>query len=386
VIVFPRLTPDHFGIIQVDRIPKCGPGPLNPKVSGPDFFECPVPRGFHPPVLFALNHIFPELEFASRDGSGAVLGFNSLWVNSLVKFADLGFRNPLQFSNFESKPFGHWDLSQSGWTQSFPVVPPCGVVRPGQIRDRSASRGGLLGGWLGALLGVPLVAAVVPSMADGRPRNRSEINAERRARYEKTSREIDRLVAEAHARLPRQLAQVVGAIYVRFSTWMQDSAEDQVRAMLEFAVANGIFVPREHVYFDLGVRGDKSKRNGLDQLREVLRATRVKVLLLFATNRLFRKVYRTLEFVEAVVSERGIRCVFVKSGVDASHAPSFVGRTHPDTRDWRTSRVTETAGASFNSPRPALDLCKLDRLRLFCETERFDHRKGFAILFCLWDK
>jgi DNA invertase Pin-like site-specific DNA recombinase len=100
---------------------------------------------------------------------------------------------------------------------------------------------------------------------------------------------------------------------------MQDSAEDQVRAMLEFAVANGIFVPREHVYFDLGVRGHKSKRDGLDQLREVLRASRVKVLLLFATNRLFRKVYRTLEFVEEVVSEHGIRCVFVKSGVDTAN-------------------------------------------------------------------
>jgi len=126
-------------------------------------------------------------------------------------------------------------------------------------------------------------------------------------------------VAEAHGRLPRQLAQVVGAIYVRFSTWMQDSAEDQVRTMLEFAVANGIFVPREHVYFDLGVRGHKSKRDGLDQLREVLRAKRVKVVLLFATNRLFRKVYRTLEFVEEVVSEHGIRCVFVKSGVDSAN-------------------------------------------------------------------
>ena len=43
------------------------------------------------------------------------------------------------------------------------------------------------------------------------------------------------------------------------------------------------------------------------------------MLLLFATNRLFRKVYWTLEFVEEVVSERGIRCVFVKSGVDSAN-------------------------------------------------------------------
>ncbi len=165
-----------------------------------------------------------------------------------------------------------------------------------------------------------MVAIFAPTpQGNGRPRKRSEIDAERRARYEKTNREIDRLVAEAQARLPRHLAQVVGAIYVRFSTWMRDSAEDQVRIMLEFSVANGIFVPREHVYVDLGVRGHKSRRDGLDRLREVLRGKKVKVLLLFATNRLFRKVYRTLEFAEEVVNEHGIRCVFVKSGVDSAN-------------------------------------------------------------------
>ena len=100
---------------------------------------------------------------------------------------------------------------------------------------------------------------------------------------------------------------------------MQDSAEDQVRTILAFAIENGIFVPREHIYFDLGVRGHKNKRDGLDQLRDALRGKKVKVLLLFATNRLFRKVYRTLEFVEEVVSEHAIRCVFVKSGVDSAN-------------------------------------------------------------------
>ena len=87
---------------------------------------------------------------------------------------------------------------------------------------------------------------------------------------------------------------------------MQDGAEDQVRTILKFAVENGIYVRREHVYFDLGVRGHKSKRDGLDQLRQALRAKKVKVLLLFATNRLFRKVYRTLEFAEEVVNEYAI--------------------------------------------------------------------------------
>ncbi len=96
-----------------------------------------------------------------------------------------------------------------------------------------------------------------------------------------------------------------------------------MRTILKFAVENGIFVPREHVYFDLGVRGHKSKRDGLDQVRNVLRTKKVKALLLFATNRLFRKVYRTLEFAEEVVSEHGIRAVFVKSGVDSANTDQW---------------------------------------------------------------
>jgi hypothetical protein len=73
--------------------------------------------------------------------------------------------------------------------------------------------------------------AVVASgpQGGGRPRKRSDIDAERRARHEATSREIDRLVGEAHARLPRHLAKVVGAIYVRFSTWMQFSIHSMNR-------------------------------------------------------------------------------------------------------------------------------------------------------------
>jgi site-specific DNA recombinase len=210
-------------------------------------------------------------------------------------------------------------LSAAGCSSSFPVVSRCGVTEPGQIRDKSESILGLLGGWFSALLSAAALAVITPCQGNGQPRKRSEILAERRARYEATNREIDRLVADAHSRLPRHLAKTIGAIYVRFSTWMQDSAEDQVRNILEFAIRDGIFVPREFVYFDLAVRGYKNSREGLDQLRTVLRSKKAKAVLFFATNRLFRKVYRTLEFVDEVVREHDVRAVFVKSGVDSAH-------------------------------------------------------------------
>jgi DNA invertase Pin-like site-specific DNA recombinase len=154
---------------------------------------------------------------------------------------------------------------------------------------------------------------------DGRSRSRKEIHEERKRLHDKTSAAADQIAAEAHAKLPRSMAQSIGAIYVRFSTLFQDSAIDQIRALYEFAVENKIFIPREHVYFDLGVRGYTSKRDGLDQLRAVLANKKVKVLLLFATNRLFRKVYLTLQFVEQAVTEQGIRCVFVHSRIDTAN-------------------------------------------------------------------
>jgi len=157
------------------------------------------------------------------------------------------------------------------------------------------------------------------------PRSREEIEKERRELYERTCREVDLIVAEYHARLPRSAAKSIGAIYARYSTRFQDSVADQVRGILEDAVRLGIFIPREMIFFDLAVRGYKKHRVGLDQLREVLRKKQVGVLLLFATNRLFRKTYRTLEFVDQVHKGWGLRCIFVKSGVDTD-----------DKRRWET--------------------------------------------------
>ncbi len=82
--------------------------------------------------------------------------------------------------------------------------------------------------------------------------------------------EIDRLAADFHARLPREQAQDIGAIYARYSSRFQDSIADQVRTLFESALAQQIFVPREFVCFDLAVRGAKDRRPGLDRLRSIL--------------------------------------------------------------------------------------------------------------------
>jgi site-specific DNA recombinase len=170
----------------------------------------------------------------------------------------------------------------------------------------------------------PIAPSRRPARRRKGPRSRAEVEAERRQLHIDTEREIDGIVAEFHAILPRDLAKAIGAIYARYSSRFQHSIADQVRGCLQAAVQQGVFVPRENILFDLAIRGAKQRRPGFDQLKTLLAGNGVQVLLLLTTNRLARKTYKALQFVEEEVVARGIRAIFVKSGVDTA-----------DTKRWR---------------------------------------------------
>lgn len=147
---------------------------------------------------------------------------------------------------------------------------------------------------------------------------KGEAERKRQELLKRTNREIDEIVAQFHTQLPRNQAEAIGVAYLRYSTRFQDSVADQLREILRHALVQKIFVPRELVFFDLAVRGVKNNRVGLNAASEALKRKHAGVLLLFSTSRLFRKQYRTLAFVDAVHRGLGIRCIFVKSGVDTN--------------------------------------------------------------------
>ena len=64
----------------------------------------------------------------------------------------------------------------------------------------------------------------------------------------------------------------------------------------------------------------------------------VDVLLVFSTNRLSRKIYKAMQFVEEEVVERGIRCLFVKSGVDTADAEPLADAAAGPCHDRRDRR------------------------------------------------
>ena len=150
------------------------------------------------------------------------------------------------------------------------------------------------------------------------PRSKAEIAKERQELLDQTNHEIDEIVAEYHDELPRSKAESIGAAYCRYSTKFQCSIADQIREIFKDAVRLKIFIPREMIFFDLAVRGITNSREGLNNLRIVLEKKKVQVLILFATNRLYRKQYRTLAFVDQVHKGLGIRCIFVKSGINTN--------------------------------------------------------------------
>ena len=154
-------------------------------------------------------------------------------------------------------------------------------------------------------------------------RTREDIRREQRALLERTRREIDAILVEVHAKLPREKATAIGAIYARYSSRFQDSIANQVRTVLEAACEQGIFVPRDHVFFDLAVRGWKDRRPGLTALREAIQRKSFQVFLAFTTSRLFRKTYKSLQFVEEELVERGLRGIFVKSNLDTADGENW---------------------------------------------------------------
>ncbi len=265
-------------------------------------------------------------------------------------FATPPFHNRLRACDFGVKTVHAHNLGQSCQCRSFPVVSGCGGGRPGQILDKSRSQ-------FVAPTAMPLVqsAGLLPSGAHlfcdrrrllstsssrnerrrGR-RSKAEIENERRERWWRTCQEVDEIYEAYSSKLSSRSGQAKGAAYARFSTRFQDSIADQIRTILDHAIKLDVFVPRELIFFDLAVRGFKKKRHGLDQLDQALRTKKATVVLLFATSRLFRKQYRTLEFVDQMHRGRDVRCVFVKSGVDTN-----------DTQRWQSVLAVQSMVDQF---------------------------------------
>lgn len=130
--------------------------------------------------------------------------------------------------------------------------------------------------------------------------------------------EIDEIFAE----FAKQLEALKGngrsgVLYARHSSTLQDSIPAQIRSLLVDAIIKGIYIAREKVFYDIAVRGSKQHREGLDAATRVIRDTDTKILMVFKTNRLYRKMYRALEYVERLIKTWNARIIFTKNNLDS---------------------------------------------------------------------
>src|SRR5262245_30593440 len=64
----------------------------------------------------------------------------------------------------------------------------------------------------------------------------------------------------------------IGTVLSRYSSKLQHSTDSQIQECVEFAARTKMYVPPEYVCVDEAVSGRKSRRDGLDRVKAILRA------------------------------------------------------------------------------------------------------------------
>jgi DNA invertase Pin-like site-specific DNA recombinase len=108
--------------------------------------------------------------------------------------------------------------------------------------------------------------------------------------------------------------------YLRVSSEVQAKAngtDAQRHAITAWAQANGVEITRWHA--DEGVSGKSMNRPGWVQLMQAVRAGEVDTIILYDLTRAGRTLKGLAEWIEEM-TEKGIRVVFVKDGLDISTA------------------------------------------------------------------
>jgi hypothetical protein len=110
----------------------------------------------------------------------------------------------------------------------------------------------------------------------------------------------------------------VACIYARFSSKHQHSTGDQVRANVLYAASSRMYAPPELLCVDEAETGRRIRREGLQRLKQILRARMATVLIVYKASRLFRQAYQGYQLIEQEVVEEGLRAVSVSQGIDTN--------------------------------------------------------------------
>ena len=85
--------------------------------------------------------------------------------------------------------------------------------------------------------------------------------------------------------------------------------EDQLRGSLQLAAEQGIWIPREHIYYDSDSCGNQDVRTGLRSLTQLLDDGGVKIVIVVSLQRLFRDQGKLQDFLHAYEGKLGVRLI-----------------------------------------------------------------------------
>ncbi len=109
---------------------------------------------------------------------------------------------------------------------------------------------------------------------------------------------------------------LIATPYSRYSTKLQSSTADQLKACAAYAAQHGMYAPPELLCCDEGVRGKKVQREGLHRLGAIFDAKLADILLVFKMSRLFRLAYQGFKYVQEEVVDRGFHAVSTSQQID----------------------------------------------------------------------
>jgi DNA invertase Pin-like site-specific DNA recombinase len=115
----------------------------------------------------------------------------------------------------------------------------------------------------------------------------------------------------------------IATVYSRFSSKRQHSTDDQVRECIVWAAQHGIYVPPELICVDEAVKGKRIRRDGLERVKQILKARHATVLLVFKVSRLFRQAFKGYQLIQEEVVEENLRAVSVSQGIDTDEKKSW---------------------------------------------------------------
>lgn len=110
---------------------------------------------------------------------------------------------------------------------------------------------------------------------------------------------------------------IKAAAYLRVSTLLGQTTDNQAIPIREFCKARGFDLTQEHEYEDIGISGSLGRRAGLDRLLADAKRGKFKIVVCTALDRLGRSVKNLLTLLDEL-SALGVKCIFLRDNIDLS--------------------------------------------------------------------